>query len=164
MSDFLDMGGIKHRLNAFDAQHGASVMSDGWIIFEDGAVRETNPLGALVDPPTSAWDLARRKLQYHKIIFQRAMRKFDDAKAGYLALAHANLNSSTCGPAASVEEVTRELKGLQQKAREAKANYDRALADVEAAKPRHLRNVEQANIENRRSNELLLDSIKKIEF
>jgi hypothetical protein len=164
MSDFLDFGAVNQRIAAFDRLHGASIFHEGFIRFEDGACREANPLGVMVDPPADPWDRAKRVLMYRKIIFQRAVRAFDQAKQGYAQMAQAQLNSQTCGPAPAMDFTTSELKRLQSAARAAKRSYDKAVAAVEAATPAWRRNMEAQNVRNRADNEALLNSVRSIEI
>src|SRR4051812_1754533 len=113
MSEYLDVGGITHRVAAFDKRHGASIFDEAWLRFEDGACREINPMGALIEPPTDPYDRARRKAVYHKIIFERAVRDFDNAKRNYRGVIHANLNSHVCGPAPEQHGALSELNQLR---------------------------------------------------
>ena len=118
MSDFLDVGGVNARIADFDKRHGANVFAEGWIRFEDGAVREADPLGLMMEPPADPYERARRQAHYRKIVCERAVRAFDQAKQQAASMAHANLNSEMCGPAPMVESVVTELKALQSRARD----------------------------------------------
>lgn len=164
MSEYLDVDGINQRIAAFDKRHGASIYDDAWIRFEDGACREVNPLGSLLEPPTDPYDRARRRAVYHKIIFERALREFDNAKRNYRSVIHANLNSPVCGPAPECHDALSELNTLKAAALAAKAKYDKAQAAVEAAKPEATRAREQQDQINRESNQNLLNAIDNVEL
>lgn len=164
MNDYLDTGGVNARIAAFDKSHGASVYHDGWIRFVDGAYREANPLGLMVDPPTEPYELAKRKSHYHKIVFERAVRAFDQAKNNLRMMAQNNLASHICGPAPMTEQATADLKRLQQAAKAAKVNHDKAVAAVEASKPAYMRANEQTQLENQQRNRELLSRINEIEL
>jgi hypothetical protein len=75
-----DSGSVKHRVTTFDTKHGGrenSVQSEGgWIYYKDGAKRETEPLGALVEPPTDPYELAVAKLNYARTVLKRANDEF----------------------------------------------------------------------------------------
>ncbi len=160
----IDYGAVKQRLAEFDARHGASVAEDGWILFEDGAVRESDPMGVLMAPPSKPWDLTRRVLHYQQVILNRAVAAFEERRSYYVRAATANLNQQFCAPAPTDPELAAaELKQLQRAVRAAKRKYDAALAAVEAAKPPRLRELEATNAANRKANEALLTSLNGIE-
>jgi hypothetical protein len=75
-----DSGSVKHRVTTFDTKHGGrenSVQSEGgWIYYKDGAKRETEPLGALVEPPTDGYELAVAKLNYARTVLKRGNDEF----------------------------------------------------------------------------------------
>ena len=164
MSEFMDMGSVNYRLATFDKLHGASVYDEGWIRFEDGACREADPMGVMMDPPAHPFDLAKRKARYHKVVFERAMRAFDNAKQNLRDIAGMNLNSPVCGPAPAIEDAIGNLKALQAVALAAKEKHDKALAGVEAARPDRDRVNELMNQQNQERNRNLLNALEKIEL
>ena len=92
------------------------------------------------------------------------MRAFDQAKQNIHAHVNANLQQHTCGIAPDPEKTIAELKRLQATARKAKAAYDKAQADMEAARPEEDKQAKRVEQENRAENENLLAAIAKIEL
>lgn len=162
----LDYGAVNQRIAEFDKRHGASVYDEGWIRFEDGAVRESNPLGLMMEPPDDHWERSKRKLIHRKIVFQRALRAFDERRQHYISHTRANLNNQQfCGPALVAAEVAEtELAELKQAVRAAQEGLARAEAEVEANKPQRLKELAQESLRNRQSNEHLLDRVQRIEL
>lgn len=67
----------------FDAHHGASgpgINIGGWLTFPDGARREASGYGALMDPPAKLYDRLCVQEQYHRALFQRALKRLDTLK------------------------------------------------------------------------------------
>ena len=164
MTEFMDTGVVNGRIAAFDRRHGASVFIDGWIVYADGATREGDPFGALMEPPADPWERAKKIALHHRIIYDRALKAFDEARQGYRIMISNNLKMRVCGPAPAIDESVAELKRLRNTAKRAKDNLDKALAAVEAARPDQDRAAERVNQENRNDNEDLLAAIDKIEL
>jgi hypothetical protein len=160
----MDYGSVNHRIAQFDKRHGESIFYDHWIRFEDGAAREENPLGLLLDPPTDPWDRMKRIEYFHRIKLARAVKAFDSRKKHYAESALAAMKDQFTGPPiASTAVAVAELKQLAGVVKAMKSTHDKAVAAVEAAKPQRLRDLEASNNANRqRQQELLtaLDAVK----
>jgi len=158
----MDYGSVNARVAAFDAAHGASVYKDGWLFFEDGAARESNPLGPLEAPPADPYRLAKRKLLFHEVLLARAVRAFEQRKHYILAACQGNLRQARCGPvpmdAASAEA---ELKQLRHVVLTHKKARDLAAAAVDAVDPRA--GLAEMDASCRQSNEDLLSRVDSIE-
>jgi hypothetical protein len=160
----MDYGAINQRLAEFDARHGANVCEEAWILFEDGAVREGNPMGPLMEPPSDPHQLAKRKERYHAVLLRRAVSAFEDRKRYYARAAKANLNQQWCAPVpVDAEAAAAELKALQAVVETCKRNHDQARAEVEKTVPASLKIRKEQDAANRKANETLLDRLKTIE-
>ena len=73
----MDCLGINQRLHEFDKSHGSFVCVNEWLLFEDGARRERNPLGALIDPPKDLLKRAQNVVQFHQEKLNLAVAEFD---------------------------------------------------------------------------------------
>src|SRR5437867_3730608 len=111
----LDTGSVKQRIQSFDQRHGgreASVQSSGgWIYYRDGAKREAQPLGALVDPPTDSYELAQAVLNYYQASLARATTQFHELKEA--------LSFQATGSPESIQKLKAlkdEVTGLRQSA------------------------------------------------
>ena len=166
MSEIIDYGGVKERIQVFDRRHGASVSQDGWFLYEDGAMREYNPLGALRDPPADPWQLAKRQWYFWKLKFDRAVKDYDTRYRFYFENAKANLNAgNNCGPApATPAEAKTELAILRKAVEEVKRRFDLAAVALDRSKPEFLKANEHVNVINRQANELLLASLEKLKI
>jgi hypothetical protein len=72
---------VMNRVDQFDTKHGEFVNENGWLYFEDGAGRDSNPLGALMEPPKNPKELARLQVIYWEIKLQRADTEIADLRA-----------------------------------------------------------------------------------
>jgi hypothetical protein len=162
----LDCEGVNQRIAAFDKRHdGESAVLDGsWIRFADGALREKDPLGAIIEPPSDPNQCAQLRRRYRKLLLDRAVRAFDQARQNYAAMAQSNLQSQYCGAAPDVAHAVGELKQLLKKAQLAKAAYDEADKAVDATKPQRQRELQKLDADNRRANEALLAGIRDLEI
>src|SRR5688572_23839304 len=72
------------KIQEFDRRHGGESYADGnaFRYYADGATREVNPLGALVEPPSPStpegeWILESNKLLFAKLKLQAAVNEFE---------------------------------------------------------------------------------------
>lgn len=72
----------KLRCDQFDAKHGndAVQLIQGWFYFSDGARRETNTLGVLIEPPENPFQRAKLIVAYHEFKLKLAVAAFDHQK------------------------------------------------------------------------------------
>jgi hypothetical protein len=83
MSDHL---GVRGRIQEFHERHGGECYPDGgYYWYANGAHREVNPLGALIEPAETSndrgkYELAEAKLNFHKAKLNAAVREFQDLK------------------------------------------------------------------------------------
>ena len=152
-------------LREFDALHGDYVIHKGRMYFADGATREASPDCFLTEPPQDPCERAKRIAFYRKAVFDLAVRALDNAKSDLLLTAQQNLNMPTCYPAPPINQARAHLEGLAKKARDAKRNYEKALAAIEAAKPPQMKADEeaakQAESHNRQQNEAVIAMAKE---
>jgi hypothetical protein len=120
------------RVQAFDAEHGDHVTHANWVFFIDGAMREAEPSGPLIDPPVAdpykLWDNITR---YREVKLSRAVRVFDDLKEAVLA--------STGGHDGGAQLAR--LKAAQRTAQVCKAEYEKAKENRDYHDPRLSRQV-----------------------
>jgi|GEM_PF-6723121 hypothetical protein len=74
---------VMMKVRAFEERHGSEKYSDGaaWF-YADGAMRDMNPIGILMEPPDSGTDEGEYKMALHKLKFaqlklQTAVSEFD---------------------------------------------------------------------------------------
>ena len=160
----MDYEGVATRVKAFDARHGASVEDDQWVLFEDGARREVNPLGPLIDPSSDLQENARRILHYHSVRLQRAIARFERKKRELGALARAHLGERLCGSAPmDLKEAETLLSALRDTVMKCKQSRDAAQAEVEANKPQRLKELERQSNANRMANQEILTLTAKFQ-
>ncbi|MEI9866670.1 MAG: hypothetical protein WDN00_19380 [Limisphaerales bacterium] len=76
-----DKFGVAGRIADFDERNGGnSVYFNGCFLYANGATRDGDPLGALIDPPENEDRLLANLLQYHKARHAIAVREFDNLK------------------------------------------------------------------------------------
>jgi len=158
----MDYSSINARIAEFDAKHGASVYADGWLYFEDGASRESNPLGSLNEPPEDPYRLAKRRLFFHEFLLARAVRAFEQRKHYIMAACAGNLRQARCGPApVDAASAEAELKQLRHSVLAYKRLRDQAAAAADAVDPRA--GYAEMDAECRASNQDLLARVNSIE-
>ena len=71
---------LKQRLEQFDLKHGNDgVISGRWLLFADGAMRETRQPGELIEPPASEVQRAKLQVRYREIQLQHSVRQYQEA-------------------------------------------------------------------------------------
>jgi hypothetical protein len=161
----IDYLGVQQRVEKFDIEHGlnAVMYGEGWLLFPDAAIRETNPLGALKEPPEDPFKRARLIVEYWIIKQNLAVREFTTYKRFLLSQADAVLRDGQ-SPLPEQAEAIKQLKDLKAKVSACQSKLDAARADVETNKPAGLRQREIAMQEYREQAASLLTSLKEIEI
>ena len=67
---------VKERVNAFDAKHGDFVVVNGWILYEDGAMREVDFWGVLKEPPVDVYQSAKLVHRFWELRLALAVEEF----------------------------------------------------------------------------------------
>lgn len=77
----MDNFGVTARIRAFDQRNGGNaVLFNGWFYYPNGATRDGEPLGPLIDPSENEYERLTQILTYHKGRLVQAVRKFDALK------------------------------------------------------------------------------------
>src|SRR5512138_2588896 len=63
-----------HGGDASSARHG------NWVYYADGAVRELGPLGAMMDPPSDAYERCQNIVIFHQAKLTNAVQDFEDLR------------------------------------------------------------------------------------
>ena len=158
----IDYLGIKERVEKFDIEHGldAVMYGAGWLLFPDAAIRETNPLGALREPPDDLYQRAKLIVKYREIKLGLAVEEFTTFKRFLLTQANQAHREGTPPPS---QEAIATLKQLKAKAASCQALLEDAREYLEDNKPAGLRQRELNMQANREKAEDLLASLKTIE-
>jgi hypothetical protein len=153
---------VKGRVELFDATHGLNaVVSNGWLLFADGAMRETNPFGPLCEPPDDPWKCAKLIVRYHEIKYQLATEQFTNFKNSLLMQTKTALRDGSPPPAQTEEAVTT-LKALREKVLAMQKNLEQARQECDAAKPAYMRDREKQKAENKGHNAQLVSAIEQV--
>lgn len=116
---------VQTRIATFDRLHGGGVFDGNWIWFEDGANRDGNPLGVLLEPPEDPRKRWQNIVKYHQTILNGLVRDFDEFKKGLKQ--SGNVYPEADAPLA-------ELRRKQQAVKDRQA----ALAEAQAELKTHL--------------------------
>jgi hypothetical protein len=131
------MDNMESRVAAFDRAHGDSVVDGCFILFEDGALRETAAYGLLRDPSSNDWERQKAILKYWKLKLSIAEEEFQTAKEGYEAAA--GLRPGFCGMVPNIpetkEEVNQTLEALQKEVHRIRIKIKKTMIRIEAATP-----------------------------
>jgi hypothetical protein len=140
----------------FDKRHdksGRCLQHNGWWYWPDGACREYNPLGALMEPPADDKARLRNIATYHRAAVARAVRAFDEAKEAALG-----------DPMNADEQELRKLQAAVKDARAAEAEAEEALRFAVTGRTleeeRQLQQMEADHRAERQRRRAVLDGIK----
>lgn len=84
--DMYGEGTANQRAAVFDKMHGGlenAVHDATWNYYADGAVREINPAGVLMEPPENPRERQNKIVYFHKLRVAKAVRRFDTVKAEF---------------------------------------------------------------------------------
>jgi hypothetical protein len=166
MSDYGD-GLCGMRIRDFDIKHGGDGIRIGeWIVYSDGATREPNPLGGLIEPHPDPRVRFPIRIKYQEELLRRAVGRFDDYKSKMARCARINLNERQCvtAPPCSEAEVVQILKTLQAQVKTCKGRLEEVRREFEENKPDWLRHHEAGHTEIRTLNENFLSALKTVEI
>ncbi len=72
---------VNQRVQQFDLEHGNDPVRLGsFLYFRDGAMREINPMGRLMDPPEDRYQRDKLIVRYWQARVDRAVQAFDKKK------------------------------------------------------------------------------------
>lgn len=147
----------------FDAEHGDFVFVDGYLYFEDGAVRENNPMGVSILPPHDLLQRSKKIVYYWTIKLKLASEEFYLYKRKLIGATNVSLENPRYTTPPSLESI-KTLQKLKVKAKAIKIKLEKAEADCESAIPEHIKAREKFAIENQHKASLVLTDIKNIEI
>lgn len=161
----MDTQGINARIKAFDNLHGNVVVDGGFLLFEDGAAREVNPLGRLMGPPTDSLQLATRIARYWKVKLDLAVEEFDHYRQHHLTAAKIAVGQQAVpAPLEQKEKILAHLKELQKKVRHCQKQLEKAEAQVQEHQPQRIQQMAEQNEAFRLEAENLITEIQSIEL
>lgn len=112
------MHSVKETIEAFDKANGGDpVRVDDFLYFKNGARREVNPYGALLDPPSDEFKRLKVVEAYWETRLNKAINEFANAKQEYISAARSGAQSGErppCSPKTAEEHLTK----LSQQARQ----------------------------------------------
>ncbi|MCE9530984.1 MAG: hypothetical protein K8T89_07655 [Planctomycetes bacterium] len=132
---------VMSRVKQFEIQHGDdAVFIGGWFVFSDGAMRERNPEGALMDPPSNPRECCKIKLDYQTKRLEQAISAFEELQAALRvktdeAVKWANAKAP---PAPPTDQDIQELKRLQGVVKQRRKIWEQARADYDASVPKQI--------------------------
>ena len=128
---------MSEAIRDFHKRHGADQINvDGWLLWPNGAMREANAYGALIDPPADPWECAKKVLWYWTCRLKRAVADFDAAKANLRAVAAARMRDGGDPPDA---DQLKNLKALKAEVERVRAQHAKAHDAERAAIPADIR-------------------------
>ncbi|MBA4411586.1 MAG: hypothetical protein C0397_19485 [Odoribacter sp.] len=156
--------GVKERVSAFDKQHGSFVRLEDYLLFEDGAMREVNPMGLLASPPKDNYQRTRLICKYYQRRLDLAVEEFDERKQHFTHHAKVGLRQKNCPPPiAETQEAVTQLKALRAKVKLCQKNLEQAKVAMDACCPNRMAK-DEIETTNRQSNEDFLNAIEAIEI
>ena len=149
------------RVEKFHEIHGNSISYDGHYLFEDGASREINPMGAMIDAPADPHTKAKRVELYWRIKLERATDQFHRLRAEIKrGINYAERYGDPPPPQAMFDDLT----ALQHKVIRLKKNHAKAATAVEQNKPKWLIERAQRLEDNRKAAAEASSQLDRIEI
>ena len=152
---------VTERIQTFHRMHGNCIISKGWVYFEDGAVRENNPYGPLIEPSNDPHERAKKVLFYYKLKLQEAVCEFDNHKTALRIQANAGAQSNPAPPPPS-QEALDHLKELRDQVKKLKDSVEKAEWDVENTLPEDLKRRRSESAKNRQDNQNFVSLLNEI--
>lgn len=131
------------RCKLFDEENGPFIYWSGYLLFENGAVRENNFYGCLWEPPTEPYALWKRKAEYWRARLTMAVRDFDNFKEHHISSLNQILNSNDAGSVSNGDEIIANLKKLQKVVTDMNEKAQECLAMVKKYDPQEARKQRQ---------------------
>lgn len=119
----------KQRCTQFDARHGGDAVqiAPGWLLFADGATRETNTMGPLIEPPDNPFQRAKLIAAYHEHKLSLVVAEFDHHKKRLLSEGYIGSDAEIA-----------QLKELQTKVLAAKKAWQDAVDEQNKSDPSYV--------------------------
>jgi hypothetical protein len=152
-------------VQAFHTRHGERpVLIETWFLYESGARREQNAMGALIEPPTNNYERLNIQIRFWKRLVDDAEKTFDQEKGTLMMMGNARARNSLIPLPVSGEAVQRlkALKDWVQARRERLAQAQAALAQTPEFKQREA--WQQSEAEDRQRGMDFVQTIKAIEI
>lgn len=147
----------------FDNEHGNDgiEISLGWLLFSDGAKRETSQYGVSILPPNDPYKLALLKLQYQEKLLKDATVKFQNLKSRLREAAKTAIRHGQPEPPPNNLD---ELRILQKEVIKHQRKVARARKQTTSAKPADISAREAIADENRQFANEFLDRLLEIKI
>lgn len=163
----IDVNSIKQRIDEFHERHGDFVCmggnAGGWLLYQDGAHRDRDPMGILAEPPDDPYERSKMIAKFWTAKRDLACDEFQTYKHELAMLARATLGQSVPGVVPDQDEARKKLTKLRRKVTNNQRKLDRALEELEACKPSWMKVREEQNNRNRRAAQELLSTVESIE-
>ncbi|HWA25700.1 MAG TPA: hypothetical protein VG734_08575 [Lacunisphaera sp.] len=136
----IDYDSVRQRIAAFDKKNGGDgVEINGAIYYSNGAIRDTEPLGALIDPPRDPQERCKIQLSYWQELQRRAVAEFDEVKSQYLTNAKVGLTEAFTPALPWTEaQAVKKLTELRDNVRELQKRVTAARAELKRNTPQEV--------------------------
>ena len=149
-------------VDAFDTRNGNDcVKIDGFLIFSNGASRDSNPASPLYEPPKNPKEKCRLQVKYWEEMLRRHIREFDSAKNYLWEVARARMNEGLPPPDDQHREVVT-MKQLESDVKDCRKRLTKARRKLDRYTPDALRSRKARISANRQANEEFIKSIAGI--
>ena len=156
----------KSRIQQFDEMHGNFILMDGgsWLLFQDGAMRQSNRDGLLQEPSPDPCVRLKAILKFWSIKLQLAVQEFDAVKNQHLMLIRSKLkivgNPGGTDSSAAIEA----LKKLQEKVNFLQCKVNITTKELARSTPLNVSMRKSLERENRARIAQAMKAIEKIEI
>jgi hypothetical protein len=162
---------VKARVAEFDEVNGNDCIEIGdMLVFSNGACRDRDPLGQLIDPPNNEYERCRQVVRYWETRMQRAKDSFDGLKEHVVTQSKAALAERHAPePVADAAQTVERLTELKAEVKSCHFQLQKARKALEVSEPnaRHAqaaRSLNERSAINRQRNGELLSAVQKIKI
>lgn len=153
----------------FQKEQNCPAIRDGNLIrYENGAIHEAVPYGALIDPPRDPLDLAKNILRYRQLDHTAAVSRFRQKKDEILGPSICAMNKRVDDPMGTLvytaENAKKILLDFKAVVDEKSRLLDDAKEAVDDATPGYIKHREESFMQMKQAHQAFLDEVSKIEI
>jgi hypothetical protein len=153
------------RVDRFDQRHGRDgLVINRQVVYSDGARRDVLTLGAMEEPPSDPYELAKIQVAYHEELVRRASAQFKEWKRELECRAEEALryaNAKTPPPAPNEADLSK-LKNLQNTVQEHRRRLQKIRSILDRSRPAEVQAREQRASAVRESTADMLASVQEV--
>ena len=160
------VAGMRERIEEFDVRHGSDCLRvDGWIVYSDGASRDTDPYGPLLEPSQDLFERSKLIVTYYVEKHRRAAAEFESERESMLVAAKMAARAHQPGfPPMPTDQAVEKLKRLKGYVRRCQKELKKAQQELIQHQPSWITVRENAAAEDRQRLDEFISSVSDIKL